>query len=71
MIHQLITQWSWKAPVKQLCQVLQVSRSGYYAARQRATAAPTICAESIKVAAVFVASGLGSQLIALRFRPAA
>jgi len=57
VIHELITQWSGKAPVKQLCQVLQVSRSGYYAARVRAATAPTICADSVQVAAVFAASG--------------
>lgn len=38
MIHQLITQWTGKAPIsKQLCRVLEVSRSGFYSARQRAS----------------------------------
>jgi putative transposase len=57
VIHQLITRWSGKAPIKQLCRLLQVSRSGYYTARRRATATPTICADSVQVAAVFDASG--------------
>ena len=57
MIHQFIIRWSGKAPVKQLCRLLQVSRSGYYAARHRASLAPTICAQSVQVAAIFEASG--------------
>lgn len=57
MIHELITRWEGKAAVKQLCRVLQVSRSGYYAARRRLEQAPQVCRESIEVATAFAASG--------------
>ena len=66
MIHELITQWAGKAPIKQLCRVLEVSRSGFYAARQRAARAPVTCSDSVHVKAVFEASGssYGSGLTA-------
>lgn len=57
MIHELITQWAGKAPIKQMCRVLEVSRSGYYASRQRASRAPVVCAESIHAKTAFDASG--------------
>lgn len=57
MIHQLITEWAGKAPIKQLCRVLEVSRSGYYAARQRARGSPASCSESVHARAVFKATG--------------
>lgn len=57
MIHQLITQWTGKAPINQLCRVLEVSRSGFYSARQRAGCAPATCTESVHVKAAFEASG--------------
>lgn len=57
MIHQLITQWAGKAPIQQLCRVLHVSRSGYYAALQRVHKAPAVCTDSIHLKAAFEASG--------------
>ena len=41
----------------QACRVLQVSRAGFYGARQRALAAPKVCATSVKLKAAFAASG--------------
>lgn len=46
-----------EAPIKQLCRVLQVSRLGYCAARQRASRAPVACSESVHARAAFEASG--------------
>jgi putative transposase len=43
--------------VGQLCRVLGVSRSGYYAARQRAGAMPVACLVSTQLKAEFAASG--------------
>ena len=57
MIHELITQCAGKASVKDLCRVLGVSRSGYYAARDRARVRPGSCADTVHVKAVFEASG--------------
>jgi putative transposase len=45
------------AVVEQVCRVLQVSRSGYYAARKKASAAPKICLHSAQLKAEFEASG--------------
>jgi putative transposase len=45
------------AVVEQVCRVLEVSRSGYYAARKRATAAPKVCLEGVQLKAAFAASG--------------
>lgn len=39
------------------CRLLGVSRSGYYAARQRALAAPRLCPVSVKLQAAFARSG--------------
>jgi putative transposase len=44
-------------PVSQACRVLQVSQSGYYAARIRSRQAPVACADSVHLKAVFAASG--------------
>ena len=55
MIHRVIAQWEGKAPVKQLCRVLQVSRSGYYAARSKPALAT--CVDSVQLRAAFEASG--------------
>lgn len=70
MIHELITQWAGKAPIKQLCRVLEVSRSGFYAARQRAARAPITCSDSVHVKAVFEASGssYGSRRVSAALR---
>lgn len=43
--------------VDQVCRVLEISRSGYYAARKRTTAAPKVCLESVQLKAAFAASG--------------
>jgi putative transposase len=45
------------AVVEQVCRVLEVSRSGYYAARKRAIAVPKICVQSAQLKAEFEASG--------------
>lgn len=70
MIHQLIAQWTGKAPIKQLCRVLEVSRSGYYSARQRAGREPGICADSLHLRAAFEASGgsYGSRRLSAALR---
>jgi putative transposase len=57
VIYRLITQWSEKASIKQLCRVLQVSRSGYYAAQQRRQREPQTCVQGVHARAVFEASG--------------
>ena len=41
----------------QACRVLQVSQSGYYAARIRSRQAPVACADSDHLKAAFAASG--------------
>ena len=43
--------------VSQACRVLQVSPSGYYAARLRSRQAPVVCADSVHLKAAFAASG--------------
>ena len=43
--------------VTQACRVLQVSQSGYYAARMRRRQAPVACAASVQPKAAFAASG--------------
>ncbi len=53
MIYNVIQQLQKKA-VHQACRVLQVSRSGYYAARQRLKP-PVICPASVQIKAVFEA----------------
>ena len=54
MIYSVINQGKQKA-VSQACRVLQVSRSGYYAAKRRAEK-PAICVASVHVKAAFVAN---------------
>jgi hypothetical protein len=44
-------------PVTQACRVLQVSQSGYYAARMHRRRAPVACAASVQLKAAFAASG--------------
>jgi transposase InsO family protein len=67
VIHTLITQWAGKASIKQLCRVLDVSRSGYYAKRQRE---PRRCAQAAHAKAVFEASGrsYGSRRVSAALR---
>lgn len=52
----MIDQWQEKAGIASLCRVLDVSRSGFYAARQRRHATPSLCTDSVRVKAVFAAS---------------
>lgn len=54
MIYSIINQGQQKA-VSQACRVLQVSRSGYYAAKRHAEK-PVICAASVQVKAAFAAN---------------
>ena len=58
MSYQLVEQLQKKAvSVTQACRVLQVSQSGYYAARIRSRQAPVACADSVHLKAAFAASG--------------
>lgn len=57
MIHRLIEQWEEKADVSRLCHLLDVSRSGYYAARRRQRRPKAVCADSVALVATFHASG--------------
>ena len=69
MIHTLITQWSGKAPVKQMCRLLQVSRSGFYTSRRRSQQ-PRVCAHGVQATAAFEASGrsYGSRRLSAALR---
>ena len=53
----MIDQWEKKAEISRLCRLLDVSRSGYYAARQRQRRPRVVCAQSVALAAVFHDSG--------------
>ena len=76
MSYQLVEDLHKKAvpaiTVSQACRILEVSRSGYYAAAKRRRAAPVVCAASVYLKAAFAASGrtYGSRrpLTALRAR---
>ena len=58
MSHSLVQQLQQKAiPVLHACQVLGVSRSGYYEARQRQAKVPSACITSVHLQAAFHASG--------------
>ena len=58
MSYQLVNQLQQKAvPVSQACRVLDVSPSGYYAARTRSRREAVTCAASVHLRAAFVASG--------------
>ncbi len=58
MSYQLVEELQQKAvPVTQSCRALGISRSGFYGARSRAQAGPTVCATSVKLQAAFVCSG--------------
>jgi len=57
VIYRMIAQEQQKADVARLCRLFQVSRSGFYAARHREQAAPTICATSVHLKSAFHASG--------------
>ena len=43
--------------VGQICRVLNVSRSGYYAAQRRRRVKPLVCEASVHLKAAFAASG--------------
>jgi transposase InsO family protein len=55
MIYKLVDQWQQKAAITQACRVLNVSRSGYYAARLRVKT-PVVCATTVHLKAAFNAS---------------
>jgi transposase InsO family protein len=56
--YWLVEELQKKAvPVIQACRVLQVSQSGYCAARMRRRRAPVACAASVQLKAAFAASG--------------
>ena len=55
MIYKLVDQWQQKAAVTQACRVLDVSCSGYYAARRRAKT-PVVCETTVHIKAAFNAS---------------
>ena len=58
MSYWLVEELQKKAvPVSQACRVLQVSQSGYYAARMRLCRAPVACADSAHLRAAFSNSG--------------
>jgi putative transposase len=58
MSFQLVEQLQQKAvPVNQMCRVLGISRSGYYAHRRREQVPPVLCEASVHVKAAFAASG--------------
>lgn len=58
MNHRLVQQLQQKAiPVQHGCRVLEVSRSGYYAAQQRARRPKAICATTVHLKSLFDASG--------------
>jgi transposase InsO family protein len=58
MSFELVRQLQEKAvAVGQVCRVLQVSRSGYYAARRRSRVKPVVCEVSVHLQAAFAASG--------------
>ena len=57
MSFELARQLQKKAvAVDQVCRLLEVSRSGYYAARRRSTVAPVVCEASVQLKAAFAAS---------------
>ena len=58
MSFELVRQLQEKAvAVDQICRVLEVSRSGYYSARQRSRVQPPVCETSVHLKAAFAASG--------------
>jgi putative transposase len=57
MIHSLITRCQEEADISRACTLLDVSRSGFYAARQRRHRPRAACAASTSLARAFHASG--------------
>lgn len=70
MIYAAVTELAEKAPIKQVCKALGVSRSGYYEARRRARTPAPICQNSVHAQAVFLASGrtYGSRRLSAALR---
>ncbi len=69
MIYALVDQWQQKASVTQACHVLNVSRSGYYAAKLRLKST-AVCATSVHLKAAFAASdrSYGSRRLVTELR---
>ena len=58
MSFGLVRQLREKAvPVEKTCRVLEVSRSGYYAACRRSRVQPVVCEARVQLKAAFAASG--------------
>ncbi len=58
MSFKLVGQLQEKAAaVEQVCRVLGISRSGYYAAQRRSRVTPAVCEASVQLKAAFAASG--------------
>ena len=58
MSQRVVRQLQQEAiPVNRGCQLLGISRSGYYEAQQRIVLAPIVCAISVHIKAAFEASG--------------
>ncbi|WP_142762915.1 IS3 family transposase, partial [Klebsiella pneumoniae] len=70
VIHDVVTELAKQAPIKQVCQALDISRSGYYAARRRVNTPKPICQDSVHAQAVFLASGrtYGSRRLSAALR---
>ena len=70
VIHDVVTELAKEAPIKQVFQALDISRSGYYAARRRASVPAPICQDSVHDQAVFLASGrtYGSRRLSAALR---
>ncbi|WP_235202289.1 IS3 family transposase [Methylobacter tundripaludum] len=57
MSYPLVQQLQQKAiPVQQSCRVLEISRSGYYAAKQRSQRPKVVCPTTVRLRSVFAAS---------------
>jgi transposase InsO family protein len=56
MIYQIVNHWQKKVSVVQACRLLEVSRSGYYAAKSRLKN-EKVCATTGQLKAAFAASG--------------
>lgn len=57
MIHRLITDWSEKAPIVQLCRIFEVSRAGYYESLKRPCRGTTTSVDAVAARAAFEGSG--------------
>jgi putative transposase len=70
VIHRVIEQWQGKAEVSRLCHLLDVSRSGYYTARQRRPRSQAMCADGAALIAAFHGSGgsYGSRRLSASLR---